>query len=313
VRLATQAMATRFELVLAGPDEVLLRSAGEAALAEIEDCDRRLSWFSHGSVTSYLNTHAPNRPVQVDDETFDLLRTCLEVWRESGGAFDITVAPLMKAWGFRGEGGTDEEIAGARTMVGSDAIELDESARTVRFRRPGLNIEFGAIGKGHALDLAAPVLRDCGITCALLHGGTSSVVAIGAPAGVDSWVIAIGDDPGAPAVCLRDRALSVSSPRGRTIERNGKVLGHVLDPRTGQPTMGPRRVAVIAESARLAEAWSTALLVGADAPDGLRTLVENDNGEWTTNTSVPARRTSPLGTRYFPPGIPSCPTTVESS
>lgn len=112
------------------------------------------------------------------------------------------------------------------------------------------------------------MLRSSGVSSALLHGGTSTVVALGAPPGEPGWRVAVETAPGsgpAPVAVLRDAALSVSAPHGRTLADGS---GHVLDPRTGAPAEGPGVAAVIASSARWADAWSTALLVLGALPPG---------------------------------------------
>lgn len=255
VRLATQAMATGFEVVLAGEDEVHLRAAGEAALEEITECDRRLSRFRRDSLVAHLCRVAPERPVRVDEDTFALFRDCAAVYSASRGAFDVTVGPLMSARGLHAG-------APAQGEVGAHAIELDHGARTVRFRRP-LAIDLGAVGKGHALDLAAGVLREAGIERALLHGGTSTVVAVGKPRGGDGWRVQVA---GGPEVLLADQALAVSAAHGRTDARGA---GHVLDPRSGGAASAPGPAAVTAPTARLADCWSTALLVARAAGEDI--------------------------------------------
>ncbi|MHC5024722.1 MAG: FAD:protein FMN transferase, partial [Planctomycetota bacterium] len=155
LRLATHAMGTRFEVVLGGPRPERLRPAGEAAIAEIEEWHDRLSLFDPGSFVSHVNTHAAHRPVPLDDEMLELLLECEAIRRASDGAFDIAVAPLMRAWGFHDEAGERDEIPAA----GGDAVVIDTARRTIRFRRPGVAIDLGGVGKGHALDRAADELR----------------------------------------------------------------------------------------------------------------------------------------------------------
>jgi len=306
LRLAAHAMATRFEVVLAGAGtpERDLRAAGEAALHEIADCDRRLSRFRRDSLLAHIAAHAHERPIPLDADTFDLFRACLDAWRDTGGAFDITLGGRMEGLGFhRGvpaSGPPVPDDPGSRMR----AIELDPAARTIRLARPGVRLDLGAIAKGHALDLAERVLREAGVACALLHAGTSSVCAIGAPPGTRGWRVEIAPPlPHAPpvspaphafftpsantdgvargsaqrAVCvLRDRSLSVSAHHGRRVAGDRGDIGHVLDPRTGESAERPgaaQLAATVAESGRLAEAWSTALLVlGARPPAAPATL-----------------------------------------
>ncbi len=283
LRLATFAMGTRFELVLIGADEVHLRSAGEEAVFEIEECDRRLSLFRRDSLLGHLNRVGAAAWVRVDTDTFALFRVCAEVHRRSRGAFDPTVAPLMEALGFRDAAPGD--VAAARERVAWDAVELDPERHAVRFARPGIALDLGAIGKGHALDLAARALADAGVERALLHGGSSAAVALGPPPGAKGWRIAVAEGPRAPVATLAHAAFAVSAPEGRTaLVDDGERIGHVLDPRTGRSARGVARAAVIAPDATSADAWSTALLVAGrelDVPAELETLFAED-GETPT-------------------------------
>jgi thiamine biosynthesis lipoprotein len=250
-------MGTRFELVLCGPVAEALRPAGEAAMEEIELWHRRLSRFTPDSLVSHLTRAAHAAPVRLDAETFALLQHALRVHRASHGAFDITLAPRLEEQGFG-----PSAVPGAREVT-SDAIRLDPARGTVEFTRPGISLDLGAIGKGHALDCAAAVLRAAGVECALLHGGTSTVVAIGAPPDTHGWRIALGFEGRAGRVTLRDQALSVSD----AASQRGRDGGHILDARTGRPATWQGLVAVIGPSARLCDAWSTAIVArGGTAP-----------------------------------------------
>jgi thiamine biosynthesis lipoprotein len=268
VMLALNAMATRFELVLHGENATRLRAAGEAALKEIERLEAQLSLYRPSSEIARVNALAAREPVRVTPPVFALLRQARQLQAESGGAFDIAVAPLVRCWGFMG--GTRRvpepaEIEEARGRSGMAHVILDEEHGSVRFDREGVMIDLGAIGKGFAMDCAAEILREAGVTAALLHGGTSTVYGIGAPPGADGWKIAIAPPPDQPprgiSVVLRDSALSVSAVWGRSFETDGKKYGHVMDPRTGRPVNNAVQAAVALPSATESDALSTALLV----------------------------------------------------
>jgi thiamine biosynthesis lipoprotein len=254
LRMACAAMGTRFELVL----QAQLCAAGEAALDEIARWDQLLNRFAPDSLVSHINRTAAFRPVRLDRDTFALFKTALDVWRASGGAFDITVAPLMARNGF-----ADSSVAARDGRVGSDALVLDEREWSIRFSRPGTSLDLGGIAKGHALDCASAILRDAGVTSALIHGGTSSVIAIGTPPDDSGWRIAIRSAAEAPVVMLRDEALSVSDAGSQT-----SLMGHahIVDPLLQLPAPDAGAMAVVGPSAAVAEAWSTALVVLGRVP-----------------------------------------------
>jgi thiamine biosynthesis lipoprotein len=169
-------------------------------------------------------------------------------------------------------------------------VELDSQNSSVRFARPGVMLDLGAIGKGYAIDQAAEMLRDSGVSSALLHGGTSTIYGLGVPPDGDFWKIALEypklagagtERKLAAAVPLRDESLSVSAVWGRSFEAGGKSFGHVLDPRNGQPVAGAMLAAVALPAALETDALSTALLVAGEAGHGqiaslrpkMRTLV----------------------------------------
>jgi thiamine biosynthesis lipoprotein len=265
VRLAIHAMATRFELVLHGDDPVRLRAAGEQAFAAIERLERLLSFYRADSEITAVNRHGSERPVRLSREVFTLLRRCTGLAAETHGAFDVTIGPLMRAWRFVGEHGAlppESDLEIARARVGAHLLDFDEDLGTVRCLAPGVEVDLGAVGKGYAIDAAIEDLQESGVTSALLHGGTSSIHALGAPPGEDGWPVTWAGAPdGTQAVIrLRDRALSVSAPHGKSFVHEGRHYGHVLDPRTGVPVSGGS-ACVTGPRSYLCDALSTALLV----------------------------------------------------
>lgn len=285
VTLARHAMATRFELVLHGDNPVALRAAGEEALDEIDRLEAQLSLYQPGSEIAQLNARAAREAVRVTPELFALLQHARQLHAETGGAFDITIAPLVRCWGFMGAGGkmpTSDEIAEARSKIGMEQVQLNAANHTVRFAHDGVMLDLGAIGKGYAVGQAADILREAGVTSGLIHGGTSTVHAIGQPPDAAFWNIAIeppsrvalDPTPGLPAaVPLRDAALSVSAVWGRAFAVEGKMYGHVLDPRSGEPVTRALLAVVVLPSATETDALSTALLtLGAEGHDQIVAL-----------------------------------------
>lgn len=255
VRLARHSMGSRFELVLHGEDIVWLRAAGEQALDEIERLDAQLSIYRSDSEVSLINARAAAGPVLVEPRLFQLLLECERLYRETDGAFDVTVAPLMRAWGFFRDSGRlpdAETLEEARRRTGMHHVELDPESRTIRFRREGVMLDFGGIGKGFAIDEALQLLREAGVSSAFLHGGTSTMAAIGRPPDASAWNVAVThrDTDARPVaiVPLVDASLSVSAVWGKAFEADGTTFGHVLDPVTGRPVQGAVLTAVRADT-----------------------------------------------------------------
>jgi thiamine biosynthesis lipoprotein len=283
VKLARHAMATRFEIVLHGESASRLRMAGEEALAEVERIEAQLSIFRPTSEIARVNACAAREPVRVTPPVFRLLKQARLLHQESAGAFDITIAPLVRCWGFMDGSGSwpdPAEVARIRQHIGMQHVVLNEENLTVRFDGEGVMLDLGAIGKGYAIDQAAAILREGGVASALLHGGTSTVYAIGKPSMEDEWKVAIESPPGdgsttpwLATVPLQDEALSVSAVWGKSFEHEGKSFGHVLDPRSGQPVANAVLAAVVLPSATETDALSTALLVvGAEGHEQIAQL-----------------------------------------
>jgi thiamine biosynthesis lipoprotein len=276
-------MGTRFELVLYGDDPVRLRAAGEEALLEIARLDSQLSFYSGSSEISRINARASQEPVKIEARLFNLLRNCIDLAAKTDGAFDITVGPLMRAWGSFGREGrvpSEAEVESIKSLVGVGNIGLGDEDLTIRFKRSGVQLDLGAYGKGYAIDRAIGILNENGVTTALLHGGRSSIRCLGPPPGADGWLVGLHDlfdtDHGRSSVSLRDSALSFSALHGKSFIQDGRTYGHVLDPRTCKPISGTLAAMVTGQCAAVCEALSTALLV--NGPDWLSVMAERFSG-----------------------------------
>lgn len=257
-------------MVLYGEDPVRLRAAGEEALEEIVRLDAQLSLFNPASEISEINARAYEQSVRVDPRLVRLLKRLAELSRITHGAFDPTVGPLMRCWRFRGDAPADaapraEEVQAVLDCVGMAHVHIDEDNSCVRFSRPGMSLDLGAMGKGYAIDRAVACLRELGIGCAFIHGGTSTSYGLGTPPEAEAWSVGVDcrdvEIPARAVFGLRDAALSVSAPHGREVLAGGRRYGHVIDPRSGQPVQGTLTAAVSADSGTEAEVFSTALLV----------------------------------------------------
>ena len=258
------AMGTTFSVVTYGPDRFKMQAAVELAFDEARRLDQLLSNYRPTSEWSEVNRHAADRPVKVSRELFDLLAACVRYSEVSEGAFDITIGPLMKVWGFyKGSGRFPHraEIKGALSRVGYRNIELDVKAQTVRFRRPGVEMDPGGIGKGYAVDRMVDILKENGIKSALITAGSSSIYGIGAPdTDARGWHILIRHPKNAnqtvAEVFLKDESMSTSGNYEKFFRVRSTMYSHIMDPRTGYPAQGVLSVSVTAPKTIDSEAWT---------------------------------------------------------
>src|SRR5215813_3152266 len=194
-------MGCVYMIVVYGRDIAPLREAAAAALDEVDRIDRLMSNYKNDSELSRVNREAAERAIKVDQELFDFIAECLRYSRESDGAFDITVGPLMKAWGFfRGEGRApgEAELAEARNRVGYQHVILNQKDGTIFFDKAGVELDLGGIAKGYAVDRAVAILKQHGlkqhgVRSALVSAGGSTIYALGAPPGKLAWEVQVQD------------------------------------------------------------------------------------------------------------------------
>ena len=260
-------MGCTFGVAAYGNDRDALARDVEFAFDQARAIDGWLSNYRDDSELSRVNRSAAAAPVAVSDELFELLAKANEYSRASGGAFDMTVGPLVRAWGFYDGGGKlpgAGELARAREITGYRFVELDSARRTVHFARPGVELDPGGIGKGYAVDRMAAALRRAGVTSFLVNACHSSLYALGAPP--DSprgWPMEIDSPAGGAGVeiFLKDQSLSTSGSQEKFFEAHGHIYSHILDPRTGYPSEGVVAVSVIAPTTLESEVASTTIFV----------------------------------------------------
>lgn len=263
ITISRRAMACDFSLTFPA-EERRAREAGFAALNEVERVETHLSAYLEDSDLARLNRYAFLYPVTVNGDLLSLLSLSARLSAATGGAFDPATGALVRAWGFLRPPvrvPTGDERRRALDASGMGRVELDPVTRVVRFRRAQVEINFGGVGKGYAIDRALD-----SIPCrqVLMQGGRSSMRARG------TWPVAIGD-PWQPSramavVRLRDQALGTSAATFRHFFEAGRRYGHILDPRTGWPADALASATAIAPTAAEADALSTAFFVmGAEA------------------------------------------------
>ena len=279
LHLSRRAMACDFEVYFNAGQYEQAAESGMEALDLVELLEDQMTVYRNHSHVSWLNRNCANEPQVVEQSLSGLLRRCLELTELTGGAFDITSTPLSKAWGFfrREAALPDEEaIADALTLVGSRHLEFDSHNSTLSFGRAGVEINLGSIGKGFALDRSAGLILENGNEEFLIHGGRSSVLAQGSRRdgqtlreGRQGWQIAIRH-PMKPEQVLchfwvRNQAVGTSGDANQFFYHNGVRYGHVIDPRSGEPSQGVLSASVVTPSAADADALATACFV--DGPE----------------------------------------------
>jgi FAD:protein FMN transferase len=246
---AIPAMGATFSVMASGPDRGKLEAAIRQALAEAQRLDRLLSNYLPGSEWSQVNRRAAHEQVRVSPELFALLEACVRYSRESEGSFDITVGPLMKAWGFyQGSGHLPPPDTVRETMkvVGYRHLILDPRAGTVHFDAEGVELDPGGIGKGYAVDRMAAILKRAGVQSALINAGGSSLYAIG------NWPVELSG----LTLLLQDESVSTSGTAEKFFIADGQRYSHIMDPRSGFPAQGMLQVSVISPRCIDSEAWA---------------------------------------------------------
>jgi len=241
-----------------------MEAAVDAAFEEVRRLDEMLSNYRADSEWSEVNRHAAEKPVKVSPELFRLLSDCVAYSRESEGAFDISVGPLMKVWGFyKGSGHLPHkaEVEASLPKVGYRHIHLDAAAGTVWFDHAGVELDPGGIGKGYAVDRMVDVLKQQGFQIALVAGSDSSIYGMGAPpTEPKGWRVEI-KDPWHPRkmaaeTFLKDMSMSTSGSYEKFFRADGRIYAHIMDPRTGYPAQGSVSVSVVAPRTIDSEAWA---------------------------------------------------------
>jgi thiamine biosynthesis lipoprotein len=259
-------MGVDARLVIYAPDQPAAEDAGAAAFARIAALDSIMSDYRRDSELMRFCARAGGPPVPVSPDLFAVLRRAREVAQKSGGAFDVSVGPLVALWRQARKTGVRPDAAAierARRLVGWQKLRLDPDARTARLTLRGMQLDLGGIAKGYAADAAQRVLKQRGVTRALVELGGDLVVS-GPPPGTDGWTIRVpnaGTDQGPVDLRFNDRGISSSGDTEQSVVIGGRRYSHVIDPRTGQALTNRVQVTVIAPDGLTSDPLSTALTV----------------------------------------------------
>jgi FAD:protein FMN transferase len=276
-------MGTRFKLVLYAADEATANRAAKAAFARVAALDATMSDYKPASELMRLCQKAGGDPVPVSDDLFRVLKKAQEVARLSDGAFDVTVGPVVRLWRQarkKRELPDPDTLRRALALVGYQKMKLDEQARTVQLLQPGMLLDLGGIAKGYTADAVLAVLRQHGITRALIAAGGD--IAVGAPPpDAEGWTIGIAplEDPDSKPkrfLLLHDAAVSTSGDAEQYVEIGGKRYSHIVNPRTGLGLIGRMSVTVVARHG--IDADSLTKVVAVLGPERGLPLIEATEG-----------------------------------
>jgi len=314
-------MGTTWSVTLARPDP----KAREAVQARLDAVNAAMSTWDPDSELSRFNAHESAEPFGLSDGTLRVMALAQEVSAASGGAFDVTVRPLVAAWGFGagarlpGAGPNEAALALLRARVGFERLELDLVGRTASKGHPKLEVDLSAIAKGFGVDEAARALSLLGHERFLVEVG-GEVSARGERPGGGPWRLAIErPEPDGRAVHgvveLLDVSMATSGDYRSFYEQEGERLTHIVDPRVGRPVSHAlASVSVVHEDAATADAWATALTVlgpeeGPEVAEALGIaayfIVRTQSGSYTTRSTgaFPPVRVVERATEAAPPDV----------
>jgi len=225
-----------------------------------------MSNYGDDSELSRINRLAAQQSVRVGDPMRSVLEAAEQVSARSQGGFDATVGPLVRLWGFHDKKPhlpTAAELAAVRPLVDYHNLLIDEQTHSVRFARPGVEVDLGGIAKGFAVEVAANALRRRALDGLIDAGGNQYL--LGNPPGKRMWTTGI-KDPDRPDRLLGvvespETSVSTSADYATFVQINGRKFGHILDPHTLQPSDAALSVTILARDATMADAMSKAAFI----------------------------------------------------
>lgn len=310
-------MGTLLDITLYHHDAKEARKLLDSAFSLAQRLDDLLSNYKSQSEVERLNQRAGAGKVKVSPELYDFLALSKELWKKTDGAFDVTVGPLMQLWKEaerKTTPPTPHALRGVVRLAGTHHLILYGNSE-VELTQKGMTIDTGGIGKGYAVDQIAVLLKQTGVSSALINFGQSSIYAMGSPPHAHTWRLLL-EFPGQSPVGileLKDQALSASDAQGRFFEIAGRRYGHLIDPREGTPTTERAQAVVLARSAADAEALSKYVILRGwkkreevKAWGAVQIMRMDQNGATQCSPNFPLiSRTGVLCLRWWPgPALP---------
>lgn len=258
-------MGVPVRITVHAPSEEAVRPAVREAMDRVRAFDLALSDWKTDSAAMRLPTEPCT--VQVHDPILAAALDAADIWhRRTHGALDVALGPLTRLWRAAPRSGvwpSPEAVIAARSASGMRNMSWHPADRALTLHAAGMRMDFGGLAQGMAADAALQSLREAGWPIAIVD--VSGDVAVGqAPPGAAGWTVqvepAFADQP-TETLLLAQCAISSSGDRGQPARIGDRLVGHILDPATGEPLAVPRQAVVIAASATAADALATAFCV----------------------------------------------------
>jgi thiamine biosynthesis lipoprotein len=262
------AMGSTFEIIVYAADEGTARRGLDAAFARIEKLNAIFSDYESESEASRLSRAAPMQtPVTVSSEMWTVLDASLRFSEQTDGAFDVTVGPVTKLWRRarrQKQLPTEERLREALSSVGFRHVVLDHKAKTVRLATAGMRLDFGGVVKGFAADEALKLLREQGISRALVNASGNMTLGH-PPPDQEGWRIGVAplqpEDPPTRILLLSNCGVATSGDAWQSVEIGGQRYSHIVDPQTGLGLTDRSSVTVVARDGMTADVLATAVCV----------------------------------------------------
>jgi len=266
-RKTLKLMGSRFDISVIVNDSTEATKYINLAIEEISRIEKLISSWDSNSKTSEINKNAGIKPVKVPNELFNLIQRSLAISKLTDGAFDISYASMDKIWKFDGSMKTmpsEEEINKSVSKVGYQNIILNDENQTVFLKLKGMKIGFGAIGKGYAADTAKKLLISKRVVAGIINA-SGDMNTWGKQLNGEDWKVAITNplnkNKAFAMLPISNGAVVTSGNYEKYVTFNNKRYTHIIDPRTGYPSIGIISVSVFAPKAEIADALATSIFV----------------------------------------------------
>lgn len=284
--LAGETMGSAWTVKIVGPLPLPAAQLQAGIQARFEAVNQALSTYRADSALSRFNDDDRGEWVDVDPELAAVMHYALDLAERSGGAYDITVGPLVNLWGFGPDPATyrvpsANALASARARVGWRKLEVDVERHRAR-KQPGVHVDLSSLGKGRGVDRVAEYLDAAGVANYLIDL-SGKLRARGRNALGRAWVVAV-EHPVADAtsdqvaiepelLALHDTSVATAGDYRRFFEIGGRHYSHIIDPETGEPvTHATVSATALAADCMQADAWATVFMVMA--PDAALALAD---------------------------------------